>query len=142
MSARDTFLAQAAQRILVFDGAFGTEIQARRLSEEDFAGDLGLGHDQKGNNDILALIRPDVIADITRAYFDAGSDIVSTNTFSANRISQADYGAEALVDDINRASARIARAHAAFSCAASACLRARRPRRWHVAKASSDLLSV
>ena len=112
MSARDAFLAQAAQRILVFDGAFGTEIQARRLSEEDFAGDLGLGHDQKGNNDILALTRPDVIADITRAYLDAGSDIVSTNTFSANRISQADYGAEALVDDINRASARIARQEA------------------------------
>ena len=71
---------------------------------------LGLKADQKGNNDILALTRPDVIADITRAYFDAGSDIVSTNTFSANRISQADYKAEGLVREINVASGRIARA--------------------------------
>ena len=112
MSRRDEFLAQTRRHILMFDGAFGTEIQARRLSEEDYAGDLALGHDQKGNNDILALTRPDVIADITRAYLDAGSDIVSTNTFSANRISQADYGAEELVEAINHASARIARQEA------------------------------
>ena len=112
MTRREQFLAEADQRILIFDGAFGTEIQARRLSEEDYAGDLALGHDQKGNNDILALTRPDVIADITRAYLDAGSDIVSTNTFSANRISQADYGAEELVEAINHASARIARQEA------------------------------
>ena len=112
MSRRDEFLAQTRRHILIFDGAFGTEIQARRLSEEDYAGDLALGHDQKGNNDILALTRPDVIADITRAYLDAGSDIVSTNTFSANRISQADYGAEELVEAINHASARIARQEA------------------------------
>ncbi|KLI63195.1 homocysteine S-methyltransferase family protein [Aurantiacibacter marinus] len=109
MSARDQLLHEAAQRILVSDGAFGTQIQNRKLSEEDFAGDLGLKADQKGNNDILALTRPDVIADITRAYLEAGSDIVSTNTFSANVISQADYAAESLVRDINIASARIAR---------------------------------
>ena len=112
MTRREQFLAEAASRILIFDGAFGTEIQARRLSEKDYAGDLALGHDQKGNHDILALTRPDVIADITRAYLDAGSDIVSTNTFSANRISQADYGAEELVEAINHASARIARQEA------------------------------
>ncbi len=109
MSARDQLLHEAAQRILIADGAFGTQIQNRRLSEEDFAGDLGLDADQKGNNDILALTRPDVIADITRAYLEAGSDIVSTNTFSANVISQADYAAESKVRDINIASARIAR---------------------------------
>ncbi|MCP5397513.1 MAG: homocysteine S-methyltransferase family protein [Sphingomonadaceae bacterium] len=109
MSARETFLAEAAKRILIFDGAFGTQIQDRKLSEEDFAGELALGHDQKGNNDILALTRQDVIADVTRAYFNAGSDLVSTNTFSANRISQADYGAEGLVREINIAAARIAR---------------------------------
>jgi len=109
MSARDQLLHEAAQRILISDGAFGTQIQNRKLSEEDFAGDLGLKADQKGNNDILALTRPDVIADVTRAYLDAGSDIVSTNTFSANVISQADYAAETLVRDINVASARIAR---------------------------------
>lgn len=110
MSARERLLAAAANRVLIFDGAFGTQIQNRKLTEQDYAGDLGLAADQKGNNDILALTRPDVIADITRAYLDAGSDVVSTNTFSANRISQADYAAEGLVRDINLASGRIARA--------------------------------
>ncbi len=70
---------------------------------------LGLDADQKGNNDILALTRPDVIADITRAYLDAGSDVVSTNTFSANTISQADYAAQSVVRDINIASGKLAR---------------------------------
>ncbi|MFY7743927.1 MAG: homocysteine S-methyltransferase family protein [Erythrobacter sp.] len=110
MSAREQLQTAAKDRVLIFDGAFGTQIQNRKLTEADYAGNLGLTADQKGNNDILALTRPDVIADITRAYFDAGSDIVSTNTFSANRISQADYAAEALVRDINVASGRIARA--------------------------------
>ena len=109
MTARERFRAEAAKRILMFDGAFGTMIQGRQLSEADFAGDLGLAAHQHGNNDILALTRPDVIADITRAYLKAGSDIVSTNTFSSNRISQADYGAEGLVREINLAAARIAR---------------------------------
>ncbi|WP_379545598.1 homocysteine S-methyltransferase family protein [Qipengyuania sp. DSG2-2] len=109
MSAREKLQAAAAERILVFDGAFGTQIQNRKLTEEDYAGDLGLKADQKGNNDILALSRPDVIADITRAYLEAGSDVVSTNTFSANSISQADYAAEDKVRDINVASGRLAR---------------------------------
>jgi len=110
MSAREQLQAAARDRVLIFDGAFGTQIQLRKLSEEDYAGDLGLPADQKGNNDILALTRPDVLSDITRAYFEAGSDIVSTNTFSANRISQADYAAEGLVRDINVASGKLARA--------------------------------
>jgi 5-methyltetrahydrofolate--homocysteine methyltransferase len=109
MNAREHLKAEAAKRILITDGAFGTEIQRWGLKEADYAGDLGLPKDQKGNNDILALTRPEVPETITRAYLFAGSDIVSTNTFSANRISQADYGAEALVGDINRASAAIAR---------------------------------
>lgn len=109
MTSRQSLLAEAAKRILLLDGAFGTEIQRRGLGEADYAGNLGLAKDQKGNNDILALTRPDVPEAITRAYLAAGSDIVSTNTFSANRISQADYGAEHLVADINRESARIAR---------------------------------
>ncbi|PKP94770.1 MAG: 5-methyltetrahydrofolate--homocysteine methyltransferase [Alphaproteobacteria bacterium HGW-Alphaproteobacteria-14] len=109
MSARERLLDAASNRVLIFDGAFGTQIQNRKLSEADYAGDLGLPADQKGNNDILALTRPDVIADITRAYLDAGADIVSTNTFSANAISQADYKAEHLVADINIASGQIAR---------------------------------
>ena len=108
-AARTAFLAQARQRILITDGAFGTEIQNYRLAEADYAGSLGLTHDQKGNNDILALTKPEVPEAIHRAYFTAGADIAETNTFSANRISQADYGAEHLVRDINIASAQLAR---------------------------------
>ena len=109
MGVRETFNAEAAKRILITDGAFGTEIQNWKLSEADYAGQLGLGHDQKGNNDILALTKPEVPEAIHRAYFEAGADIAETNTFSANVISQADYGAEALVRDINVESARLAR---------------------------------
>lgn len=107
--ARAAFETAAKQRILITDGAFGTQIQTKGLVEADYAGDLGLSHDQKGNNDILALTRPDVPEAIHRAYFEAGADIAETNTFSANRISQADYGAEHLVEAINRESATLAR---------------------------------
>jgi len=109
MSAREKLQKAAAERILLTDGAFGTQIQGYGLDEAAYRGGLDLPRDQKGNNDILALTRPHVVDEITRAYLKAGSDIVSTNTFSANRISQADYAAEHLVGDINRASARIAR---------------------------------
>ncbi|MCZ8018741.1 homocysteine S-methyltransferase family protein [Novosphingobium sp.] len=109
MTPREQFLAEAAKRILIIDGAFGTEIQQRKLTEADYAGSLGLSKDQKGNNDILAITRPDVPEAIHRAYFEAGADIAETNTFSANRISQADYGAEHLVREINVESARLAR---------------------------------
>lgn len=112
MSVADIFRAEAAKRILITDGAFGTMIQTHRLDEAAYRGDFDLGFDQKGNNDLLVLTRPEIIADITRAYLDAGSDIVSTNTFNANRISQADYGAEHLVADMNHAAAHIARAEA------------------------------
>src|SRR5579875_1918619 len=109
MNAREQLKAEAATRILITDGAFGTEIQNWKLSEADYAGTLQLGHDQKGNNDILALTKPEVPEAIHRAYFEAGADIAETNTFSANRISQADYGAEGLVREINLESARLAR---------------------------------
>ena len=109
MTARETFLAEAARRILITDGAFGTEIQGWKLAEADYAGNLGLSKEQKGNNDILALTKPEVPEAIHRAYFEAGADIAETNTFSANRISQADYGAEHLVREINLASAGLAR---------------------------------
>ncbi len=109
MTPRERFLTDAAERILITDGAFGTEIQNWKLTEADYAGDLPLGHDQKGNNDILVLTKPEVIESIHRAYFEAGADMAETNTFSANRISQADYGAEGLVRDINVASAQLAR---------------------------------
>ncbi len=108
-SAREALQAAGQERILLTDGAFGTEIQNWKLAEADYAGSLGLSHDQKGNNDILAITKPEVPETITRAYLDAGSDIVSTNTFSANIISQADYGAEHLVRAINVESAKIAR---------------------------------
>ncbi len=109
VTARDLFLAEAAKRVLITDGAFGTEIQNYKLTEADYAGSLGLSKDAKGNNDILALTKPEVPEAIHRAYFAAGADIAETNTFSANRISQADYGAEHLVREINLASARLAR---------------------------------
>ncbi len=103
---------QAAQRILLTDGAFGTMIQGYGLSEADYRGDLDLNRDQKGNNDLLVLTQPEIVAAITRAYLAAGSDIVSTNTFNANSISQGDYDAVHLVREINLMAARIARAAA------------------------------
>ena len=87
MTPRETLLAEAAKRILLTDGAWGTQIQNWRLGEADYAGSLGLAREQKGNNDILALTRPDVVESIARAYLEAGSDIISTNTFSSTRIS-------------------------------------------------------
>jgi 5-methyltetrahydrofolate--homocysteine methyltransferase len=112
MGAREQFMEQAAERILINDGGFGTEIQRWKLEEAAYAGDLGLAKDQRGNNDILALTKPEVPGAIHRSYFEAGADIASTNTFSANRISQSDYAAEHLVREINVASARLARSMA------------------------------
>ncbi|MGH6706131.1 MAG: homocysteine S-methyltransferase family protein [Sphingomicrobium sp.] len=103
------FRAAATDRILVKDGAYGTMIQAERLSEADFRGDLQFNHDQRGNNDLLNLTRPDIIRKIAKQFVESGADILATNTFNANRISQSDYGAENLVSDINEAAARIIR---------------------------------
>lgn len=87
------------QRILVLDGAMGTMIQRHALDENDFRGARFEAHEhnQKGNNDLLVLTRPDLIHDIHRTFFAAGADIVETNTFNANAISQADYGMESLI---------------------------------------------
>jgi 5-methyltetrahydrofolate--homocysteine methyltransferase len=100
-----------AQRILFLDGAMGTMIQGYRLQEADYRGQRfsDWPRDLKGNNDLLTLTRPDVIQEIQQAYLVAGSDILETNTFNANRISLADYGMEDLVVELNRASARLAR---------------------------------
>jgi 5-methyltetrahydrofolate--homocysteine methyltransferase len=108
-SAEAAFRAAAAERILVFDGGYGTAIQKFALSEADYRGDLDLPMDQKGNNDLLCLTRPDIIKGIHAAYFDAGADMVETNTFSTTRIAMADYGCEHLVDEINIAAAKLAR---------------------------------
>ena len=108
-AAARRFRAEAANRILLTDGAFGTMIQSYGLNEADYRGKYtDLTHDQKGNNDLLVLTRPDIIREITEAYLAAGSDMVSTNTFNANRVSEADYGAEHLVRELNIAAATIA----------------------------------
>jgi len=102
------------QRIVFLDGAMGTMIQQHKLEEEDFRGDLFKAHDKelKGNNDLLCLTRPDIIKDIHSAYFDAGSDMVETNTFSGTSIAMADYSLEGIVHDLNVAAALLARAAA------------------------------
>ena len=123
MNAAEKLRVEAAKRVLIKDGPFGTEIQNWKLAEADYAGSLGLARDQRGNNDILAITKPEVPEAITRAYLDAGADVIATNTFSANRISQADYAAEHLVGDINRAAAKIAR-----TCADEYAARDGRPR--------------
>ncbi|HEY1792458.1 MAG TPA: homocysteine S-methyltransferase family protein [Opitutaceae bacterium] len=98
-------------RIAMLDGAMGTMIQERSLTEADFRGKRFAAHgrDLRGDNDLLSLTRPDVIESIHAEYFAAGADIVETNTFNSTEISQADYGLEAVVDEMNVASARIAR---------------------------------
>ena len=108
-AARAAFLEQAARRILITDGAQGTEFQKMGLTEADYAGTLGLAHEQKGNNDMLNLTKPSAVEKVHRDYFDAGADIAETNTFSSNRISQADYAAEHLVRELNVEAARLAR---------------------------------
>ncbi|MEW6060170.1 MAG: methionine synthase [Actinomycetota bacterium] len=100
-----------AERIVVLDGAMGTAIQAHGLSEADFRGGRFRDHPRelRGDNDVLNLTRPEVVREIHRAYLDAGADIVSTNTFGATAISQAEYGLHDLAYEINRAGAEIAR---------------------------------
>ena len=99
------------ERILVLDGAMGTMLQAYKFTEEDFRGerfkDFHLS--VKGNNDMLSLTQPAAIADVHRKYFEAGADIVETNTFSSTTIAMADYGMEEYVYDLNYASAKIAK---------------------------------
>src|SRR5262245_15756613 len=87
-----------ASRILVLDGAIGTMLQRRRLSEADFRGERFREHPRPlhGDNDLLCLTRPDVVEEVHAAYLDAGADVVTTNTFTATPVSQADYGLESL----------------------------------------------
>jgi 5-methyltetrahydrofolate--homocysteine methyltransferase len=104
--------ALMARRILILDGAMGTMVQKHRLVEADYRGTRFADHpkDLKGNNDLLLLTRPDVIRGIHAAYLEAGADIIETNTFNATVISQAEYGLEAIVHELNVEGARIARA--------------------------------
>jgi 5-methyltetrahydrofolate--homocysteine methyltransferase len=110
MTAAQALRAEAAKRILIKDGAYGTMIQQHRLPAETYCGGLDLAKDQRGNNDLLNLTRPELVRSICESFAEAGAEILATNTFNANAISQSDYGAEALVGDINRAAARITRA--------------------------------
>ena len=107
-------LKEAFDHVLVLDGAMGTMIQTYGLEEKDFRGNLfpDIEWQMQGNNDVLTLTRPDVIADIHRRYLQAGADIICTNTFSSQRISLADYHCEHLVKEINRAAVRLARSAA------------------------------
>jgi 5-methyltetrahydrofolate--homocysteine methyltransferase len=109
MTAASELRAEAAKRILIKDGAYGTQVQAERLPEEGYAGGLGLAKDQRGNNDLLNLTRPEIVEGIAQRFVDAGADNLATNSFNANRISQADYAAESLVVEMNVAAARIIR---------------------------------
>ena len=125
---RVALLEQALrERILVIDGAMGTMIQRHELQEADYRGERfaggydhahhphhdghgpQCGHDLKGNNDLLLLTRPEIIAAIHRAYLEAGADLVETNTFNATSVSQADYHLQHLVYELNKAGARVAR---------------------------------
>jgi methionine synthase (B12-dependent) (EC 2.1.1.13) len=102
---------QLNKRILVLDGAMGTMIQQLGLTEEDYRGAVFANHpvNLKGNNDVLALSRPDVIASLHKQYLEAGADIIETNTFNANAVSQADYALEDWIEQINLEAAGIAR---------------------------------
>ncbi|WP_340157886.1 homocysteine S-methyltransferase family protein [uncultured Maribacter sp.] len=99
------------ERILILDGAMGTMLQRYKFTEEDFRGERfkDWEHPLQGNNDLLSLTQPDAIADVHRQYFDAGADIVETNTFSGTTIAMADYFMEDLVYELNYESARIAK---------------------------------
>ena len=111
----ETLHALLREKILVLDGAMGSMIQGFGLEEKDFRGDHFTDHESelKGDNELLSLTRPDVIRKIHDDFFAAGADIVETNTFGSNSISQADYALEHTVRDLNLASARIAAESAA-----------------------------
>ncbi len=123
MSVRKVFTDALKQRILVLDGAMGTMIQALKLDEEGYRGARfdAWNREVRGNNDLLNLSRPEAVRDIHLAYFRAGADIVSTNTFSSTKIAQADYGMEDIAYELNHAGATLARE------AAAACGKRRRP---------------
>jgi 5-methyltetrahydrofolate--homocysteine methyltransferase len=110
MTNKKDIRKELQSRVLVMDGAMGSLLQEYKLTEEDYRGQLlkDVKFDQKGNNDVLSLTYPEVITEIHNKYLDAGADIILTNTFNANRISQADYNLQDLVYKMNKASAQIA----------------------------------
>ena len=111
MNQSKSIVEVAQEKILVIDGAMGTMIQGYGLGEEDYRGTRfkNFHKDLKGNNEMLSILRPDIIKEIHALYFEAGADVVETNTFSANKVSQADYDLEELVYEMNFESAKIAK---------------------------------
>jgi len=111
MSKKYDIRQELRNRVLVMDGAMGSLIQEYKLTQADYHGERlkDYPNDQKGNNDILSITKPEIIKEIHRRYLEAGADILLTNTFNATRISQADYGTEDLVHEMNKASAQLAR---------------------------------
>lgn len=109
--ARQDLLASLKSRILVLDGATGTQLQRHRLKESDYRGQQFRDHPLPlaGNFDLLTLTQPDILENLHRAYLEAGADIISTNTFNATAIAQGDYGTEDQVGTMNRESAHLAR---------------------------------
>jgi 5-methyltetrahydrofolate--homocysteine methyltransferase len=111
-SARaQAFMALLQERLVILDGAMGTMIQGHRLNEEQFRGArfADWRRDLRGNNDLLSITQPQIIAAIHREYLLAGADVISTNTFNSSGVSQADYGMESLVGELNRTAAHLAR---------------------------------
>ena len=110
-SRSDRFTALLEQRLVILDGAMGTMIQRHRLGEREFRGErfADWPSDLRGNNDLLAITQPQIIAGIHREYLLAGADVISTNTFNSTPVSQSDYRMESLVGELNLAAARLAR---------------------------------
>ena len=110
-NVRSEFIGLLKERILVLDGAMGTMIQGLKLDEEGYRGARfdAWNREVRGNNDLLNLSRPEAVRDIHLAYFRAGADIVSTNTFSSTTIAQADYGMEGIAYELNHSGAKLAR---------------------------------
>ncbi|MCA9797829.1 MAG: homocysteine S-methyltransferase family protein, partial [Candidatus Eremiobacteraeota bacterium] len=115
MTTATTLTNLAHQRILIIDSAMGTMIQRHKLTEADYRGERfkDFSANLQGNNDLLSITQPEIIAEIHRANLEAGADIIETNTFNANAISQADYHLEHLAYELNLASARLAKTVAA-----------------------------
>lgn len=109
--ATNKFVQELQKKILILDGAMGTMVQQYNLEEEDFRGNRFVNHSHslKGNNDVLVLTKPEVIKEIHSAYFEAGSDIVETNTFSSTSIAQEDYNLSDLAYELNKTAAKIAK---------------------------------
>src|SRR3981189_4017909 len=102
------FMALLQERLVIFDGAMGTMIQKHALSEAQFRGErfAAWRSDLRGNNDLLSITQPDIIGAIHREYLLAGADVISTNTFNSNAVSQADYGMQSSVGELNPSAAR------------------------------------